>query len=631
MLSDINNSKEVIKNRMLKHALIYWGIKNTEDLDPAVKLILEALSSELYNLGNEIKDTQVRILEKIANLLAPDFLTSPNPAHAILHAAPVEPTELLTPTTHFFAQRKISSKGNEVLDTDLDIFFTAVDSVLLFDAQITSIVTGGNLFTYDTSFNKQLTLRSKGRLTENNTLWLGLRVNPKIEDIQNLFFCFDWRNLESKLAHRIYQLLPLTKWYIGDKEIKTTPGIRYAVPQKEEGAQNNADNYENIFLEYDLLSLMEKDIKHYYHQKFITISDAHSTKMDEGRETYPASFKNVFADNDLQKLNEKLVWIKIVFPAAMEQEFLNEIFIYPNAFPVANRQVNDLKYRLKGGSNIIPLKTGDFDQFLSVKSLSDEMHQYKSVPYRKGEEEQSGTYTLRKGGVERFDVRNARELISYLLELLRSESAAFSAYGYDFIATTLKEMNQKISLMEQKTKGYINNAAEVPNYIIVKPFEGNDMMYAEYWTTLAEVANNLRAGAKLQLGKGVKVKGDTLSLMTTTIGGKNRLRPEERLNAFRYGMMTRNRIITKEDIRNFCYFELGDRISKVEVERGFEMSANSKEAFRRTIDVVLTPFHSDALKSDEWNVLCEQLKSKLGTRSGMSNDYRIVLRMSGHE
>lgn len=623
MRSDINNSKEVIKNRMLRHALTYWGIKNTDDLDPSVKLILEALSSELYNLGNEIKDTQVRVLEKVSNLLAPDFLTSPNPAHGILHAAPVEPVEVLNNTTSFFAQRKIASKQNEILDTTLDIFFTPVDAVQIFDAQIAYIASGGNLYSYDGNFNKQLVLRTRGSLVERNVVWLGIRINPKIEDIRNMFFCFDWKNLESKLANRIHQLLPLTQWFINEKQIETQQGINYAPGVDER------DRYERIFLEYDLLSMMEKDIKNFYQSKYISIASTGSASINELKQSYPPSFNKVFAENDLLKLNERMLWIKIVFPAAMLQEYLDEIYIYPNAFPIMNRQVNDLKYRLKGGSNIIPMKTGEFNQFLSVKSLSDETHIYKSVPYRKMEEEQSGTYTLRNGGVERFDTRNARELISYLLELLRSESAAFSAYGYDFIATTLKEMDQKITLMEQKTKGYINNSAEVPNYIIVKPFEGFDMMYAEYWTTLAELANNLRSGTKLQLGKGVKVKQDSLSLMTTTIGGKNRLRPEERLNAFRYGIMTRNRIVTKEDIRNFCYYELGQRISKVVVERGFEMSENSKEAFTRTIDVILTPLDTDALKSKEWELLCEQLKSKLQSRSGMSNNYRIILKEDG--
>lgn len=624
MLSDIGNSKEVIKNRMVRHALTYWGIKHTEDLDPIVKLILEALSSELYNLGNEIKDTQVRILEKVSNLLAPDFLTAPSPAHGILHAAPIEPKELLTNTTGFYAQRKIAVKQNEAPDTTLEIFFTPVDSVQVFDAQVVYMATGGNMYLYDGAFNKQQVMRAKARNMETNTLWLGLKVNQKIDDLSNLFFYFDWKNMEPRLAHSVYQLLPLTKWYLSDKSLKTEQGIRYQDTSK------GRDSYENIFLEYDLLSLIEKDIKDYYHPRYVSLDGGLPGSLAELKQTYPESFKNSFAENELMKLTDKLLWIKIVFPAAMQQEYLDDVSICCNAFPVMNRQLNEMKYRLKGGSNIIPLKTFDYNQFVSVKYLSDETHQYRAVPYRKMEEEQSGTYTLRNGGVERFDERNARELISYLLELLRSESAAFSAYGYDFIATTLKEMNQKISLMEQKTKGYANNA-EVPNYIIVKPFQGEDMMYAEYWTTLAEMANNVRAGTKMQLNKGIKVKQDSLMLMTTTTGGRGRLRPEERLNAFRYGIMTRNRIITAEDIRNFCFYELGDRITAVNIERGFEMSANAKEAFTRTINIILTPVESADLKSREWEVLCEQLRSKLQSRSGMSHNYRILLQAAAVE
>lgn len=618
MSSDINNTKEVIKNRMLKHALTYWDLKNTDDLDPAVKLILEALSLELYNLGNEIKDTQVRILEKLADLLSPDFLTAPHPAHALLHATPVEPAEVLSETTSFITQTKISSKQNEELDTQIDIYFTSVDAIQLFDAQINYMAAGGSLYAYDSSFNKHLLVRSKERFTENNTLWLGLKINPLIEDIQNLTFCFDWKNQEEKMVAQVYQLLPLTKWFIEDKEIENKSGIQYVAHD------HSIDEYQNIFFSYDLISIMEEDIKSYYNHKFISIS-ATGFVLNNLKQNYPPSFTSMFLENDLKKLNEKLLWLKVVFPDAKKQHFLEEVHVYPNTFPVMNRQVNDLKYRLKGGSNIIPLKTGTLDHFLSVKSLSDDQQQYKSVPYRKTDEEERGTFTLRNGGVERFDNRNARELISYLLELLRSESAAFAAFGYDFIAGTLKEMNQRISLMEQKTKGHAGASVEIPNYIIVRPLEGHDIMYAEYWTTLAEVANNLRSGTKVQQLKGVIIKQESLVIMTTTTGGKNRLRPEERLNAFRYGIMTRNRIITKDDIRNFCFYDLGDRINKVEIERGFEMIQQKNKAFRRTIDIKLTPSNRERPDAETWKLLCDQLKSKLQTRSGVSNYYRVMV------
>ncbi len=620
MFSGVTNSKEVIRNRMLKHALNYWNIKNTEDLDPIVKLILEALSAELYNLGNDIKDTEVRLLEKIANLLAPEFLTCPNPAHAILHAMPVEAQEVLTETNHFYTQKKISSKQDETLDKSIDVFFTPVDKIRLFNAGISCLATGNNLFAFDPNYNKQLSAQTTGgSRAENNVLWLGLTIDDKIDNINNLFFYFDWKNLENKLSNLNYQLLPLSKWYLNDDEIGTTEGIPY---EKKTG---NDLPGRDLSIDYDLLSLVENDIKNYYERKFITISDDLHKNINELKQPYPPAFKNIFSEPDLQKLNKKLLWFKIVFPAALQQGALDEVYVYTNTFPVMNRQLNDLKYRLKGGSNIIPLKTTGMEQFLSVRSLADERNQYKSTPFRKMEEEEAGTYTLRNGGVERFDGRNAKEFISYLLELLRSESAAFSAYGNDFIASTLREMDQRIALMEQKTKVIANSSAEIPHYIIAKPYEGNDMMYTEYWTTFAETANALRAGTKLQEYNGIKIKADTAFFITTTAGGKNRLKPEERVNAFRYGLMTRNRIVTKEDIRNLCLYELGNRISKVSVERGFEMSEHPKQGFLRTIDITITAMPAERLNNDAWQVLFDQLKSKLQSRSGMSNHYRILL------
>ena len=620
MFSGVTNTKEIIRNRMLKHALNYWNIKNTEDLDPIVKLILEALSTELYNLGNEIKDSEVRLLEKIANLLAPEFLTCPNPAHAILHATPVEARDILNDTDHFYTEKKISSKQDETLDKVIDVFFTPVGKITLFNAAVMCMVTGNNLFTFDADHNKQLTAHTQaGSRIESNVLWLGLTVDEKIDNIHNLFFYFDWRNLEHSVSNLNYQLLPLSKWYLNDEEITITAGIPY---EKKPG---NGSSQKDLSFDYDLLSLIEKDINNFYERKFISILDERHTNVNGLKQTSPAAFKNIFPEAGLQKLNTKLLWLKIVFPAALQQGSLDEVYVYTNSFPVMNRQLNDLKYRLKSGSNIIPLKTTGMEQFLSVRSLSDEKHQYISTPFRKMEEEETGTFTLRNGGVERFDERNAKEFISYMLELLRSESAAFSAYGNDFIASTLREMDQRIALMQQKTKAVANISAEMPHYIIAKPYEGNDLMYAEYWITLAETANMLRSGTRLQEYNGSKIKSDSLFLMTTSAGGKNRLKPEERVNAFRYGLMTRNRIVTKEDIRNLCLYELGNRISKITIEKGFEMSAHPKQGFMRTIDITITAAPSEKLDHVGWEVLFDNLRSKLKSRSGMSNHYRLFL------
>src|SRR4051794_5015674 len=129
----MNNTKDAITGRMVRHALRYWGIKSPDELDPVVKLIMEALSSELYQFSNDIKNSETRILEKISDLLAPDLLTCPRPAHGILHALPAGPSEELTPNSHFSTQRKVASKPDGPIDSTLDLYFTPVETVHILD------------------------------------------------------------------------------------------------------------------------------------------------------------------------------------------------------------------------------------------------------------------------------------------------------------------------------------------------------------------------------------------------------------------------------------------------------------------------------------------------------------------
>ena len=79
-------SKESIKARMLQNATKLWGVKNVQALDPVVKLLIDAFSTEVFKANNEIQNVNGRILEKLARLLTPAKYTHPNPAHAIAFA-----------------------------------------------------------------------------------------------------------------------------------------------------------------------------------------------------------------------------------------------------------------------------------------------------------------------------------------------------------------------------------------------------------------------------------------------------------------------------------------------------------------------------------------------------------------
>lgn len=620
MFFDSDNSKEAIKTRMLRVALSYWETKNTDDLDPLVRLLMDALSAELYDVINDIRNAEGRILEKMAHLLAPDLLTAPSPAHAVMHALPAEPSEILSKDDQFYFEKKIASKHDGPLDTSVDLYFTAVNKLKIFDSKISYIFSGSNLFSFDENSNKLLTGTALRGLQSNECcIWLGMNLHPRITKIKGMTFFFDFKNIDTAVADFFYQFLPLAKWYIDDREIAVHPGIRQ---EENTGKEETEPGMTNA----DVMHSLEKNINNYYEKKFVTIADDEFEAETEDAKPYPDVFKNSFPPPVLQKVTGKPHWIKIVFPTNVQQEILNELTVKSNAFPVMNCKLNELRYRLRSGRNIIPIPNVANERFLAVQSFTDGTTTYKATPVKKSSEDEPGTYTLRTGGLERFDSRNGKELIQYMLELLRSESAAFSAFGHDFIATTLKEMNQLIALMEQKTNATINDATEIPNYIIVRPVENQEMMFVEFWSTNMSLGNNLRSGTKLQQSSGISVRPDSLMLLTSTIGGKDKLKSEEKLNAFKYGLLTHDRIVTVEDIRSFCFYELGSRLVNVTVKRGFVISDNPKEGAKRTIDVILVPANK-MRGNEEWDQLCDQLKSKLQVRSGMSYNYRVLSKM----
>ena len=45
---------------MLRNAMDYWGTTNINDIDPMVKLLIEALSTELFSVSNDVKNLENR-------------------------------------------------------------------------------------------------------------------------------------------------------------------------------------------------------------------------------------------------------------------------------------------------------------------------------------------------------------------------------------------------------------------------------------------------------------------------------------------------------------------------------------------------------------------------------------------
>jgi hypothetical protein len=208
---------------------------------------------------------------------------------------------------------------------------------------------------------------------------------------------------------------------------------------------------------------------------------------------------------------------------------------------------------------------------------------------------------------------------------LRDEAVAFSAYGYDTVQIEAQHFSQRVNNLERLLTNQNGAVRELPHYLLVSPHEEFDTLEVSYWTTDCEDANNLHVGTELQPYDITYLSGHQPVLLTTTSGGQNRLRAANQLDAYRYALLSHDRIVTNEDIRAFMKAELGPLLSQVTISKGVMVGTPAKQGFVRTIDINLTPAESTLLSQEEWESLCDGLKSKLVSRSAQVSQYRLFV------
>jgi hypothetical protein len=85
-----------------------------------------------------------------------------------------------------------------------------------------------------------------------------------------------------------------------------------------------------------------------------------------------------------------------------------------------------------------------------------------------------------------------------------------------------------------------------------------------------------------------QLKSQTVVLLTETLGGSEEQKGQiafRRINM----LTTRDKIISLEDVKNYCRMILKDELREVRVRRGTMISNKPKEGFVRTVEVEIIP------------------------------------------
>lgn len=617
----MKDSKEKIKNRMIKNASRLWGYHDTEaesSFDPLVGMLMGALAHELENISDEINNSESRVVEKLISLLTPEPIVGALPAHGILRAQPHQPVFDIHPSAHFYLTRKVKSPADPNRLEDQTIFFTPAGSYKLFNGQVKYIATGRTLYQMDKEGYKETFSEAQiSSVREHDTIWIGLEFNTDPESFSGLRLFFD---LRSELHEEtFYQSLERAKWFINETPVMFSRGYGW----DEDTLRKDIDAIWK--LEMDISAKVCSHVNLFFRKKFMSLTGNADASHFISREKFPPAFQSVFDGDSLNKIKEKCTWIRVEFHQALPDEILENIYCSLNCFPVLNRRLIEFAHSARDQINIIPLKTEN--AFLDMESVSNS----KGIPYSlksftQVREMEKGSYILRQGGVSRFDSRNAVEILNYLIELLRDENAAFTVLGTDMVSSNIREMNQIIARLEQKLKDTTIHK-ENTSYLMLKALPNDETVFVKFWSTDGVLANNLKPGTSLNLYSGSDIKQESVRLLTATFGGRDRMDTEDRLNAYRRALLSKDRVVTAEDIKAFCIEHFGNMLDKVTVNKGLTVGATSDSGFIRTIDITIwLSKKRSQLTEDELLFLKEDLKVKLEERSANIMPYRIFIK-----
>ncbi|WKN41293.1 type VI secretion system baseplate subunit TssF [Tunicatimonas pelagia] len=571
--------RDKVKQRLLKTAAELWGYDEIEleELDPLVDLLFGACAVQFEKTARELHQSRTRTLKQLASLLLPEALTIPTPAHAVLHVRPLEPQQIITTEQQFIASQEVVNPDNLAKPEKKDVFFSPALNTTLVNGDVRYLAFGRKLLQTAGVLPREVLLSAsdKASALPTQSLWVGLEFPSKLSSIDDLTFYFDWKNQPDAAYYR--SLLPSTQWFLDGQPIRTRSGYAPVKVRHRTDTNEWQDQLPNVS------EVLEQQALQSYQTSFITVNQLTGLASST---PYPTVFSSVFDTESLATLPKTITWIEVRFPQLMPAEVLSNTVCAINCLPVTNRRLirSNRPYRVGKLLNIIPLPTTDY--FLTIRQVTtDSGVAYRNVPFQRFKTLEPNTYAIREEGVSRFDQRNATEFSNHLLDLIRDENAAFEALGSSRVVQDIKAIKQLISRLERQIAASTKNP-DVEHYLALNA-ERDENVWVEFWSTLGATANRLPSGTKLQPYKSNDFQANDLLLVTPSHGGRDKPSDTEKVHSFRSALLSRDRLVTEEDMKAACYARLGDLIDSVTFGKGVRVLPRSNQALERTLDITI--------------------------------------------
>ena len=605
-------TKRSILRRMLRTSAQQFGVKNADLLDPLAILFVESLAEEVYKLSDEVGNIESRMLETLSGMLCTDISLSAHPAHCILHAIPEESNNTLAKETAFVLDDKQQlPKGVKELT-----FYPVCDTPIR-KGGVRYMIHGGLCFQIENDHTKTMFARSRNtEFARTNSFWIGLELDEAVDTLKDLSFYFDFSGLPNKEEY--LRLLPFMTWKLNGKKIATRQGLYTTNTKKQE------ESATDLFEEWRTSERIDNAILDLYNKHFQTVIDDVNVSVE--KIPFPAELVDYFPPHLPEDFKQPLLWLEIDYPSKLQATVIEAMSVCINAFPIANKCLHNKMLDMNHFLQVIPLETGNHESLLSVHSVTDALgRNYFELPFNDTAEQQNKTYSLRRGGYERYSKREQREYLDNLIHLLETRSSVNTDATPDDDEEAMLSAVHNLARHLRKAMLETKEKAEIQHYILIDEPDENEVFFVKYWTTHGEQGNQLKQHTMLDCASlDIPIDASSVFTLSATVGGKYAPQATDRQILRKKAMTDRTILVTNDDIINFCESEWGGWMEKATVSKGIMENPKDRLTFLRTTDITLVPLKGNDAVFGKFEI--ESFRQKLQKNSPATFKYRVFVK-----
>lgn len=593
--------------------------------DPLVYMILGSAASEFEKISIDIHSSWGRMLEQLAHLLTPEVQTGPQPSHGVAHARALD-TETFT-----FCRDQMIAAGHK----DRDIFLSPSGEFRISQGDVRYLHLGDSLYEVDDSCFKNLVDKVKVKGISPFDAWIGISL-PEDERLEDLHFFWEWEY--SRLGIEPTELMLTSRWEHDGKSLEMELGLS-PVKNDERTTYSIAD-------EFLAARKVEEEVNRFYNDRFVRLTLPQGGTLK--REAFPDELRSLYDPGTSDKMPSNLVWIKVQFSEScfsashsgqssisLARELAGQASCLINCFPVINRKVLDRTYSLNPSVNLFELECSGFFHGIESVVSSRLRKEYVQLPFMKILDDdvvENRSYAIRKAGVNRFDERNGTDLLRLFIRFMREESYVFSAMGQGVVSNNIRAIQKALNDLEGKlnrNQGLDKDGkptGQPPVFIAFPPGESESVIVT-YWESEGFRGNFIPSRTPLSLYSDSAWDEKSICLISETLGGHDPHTEMARLHEFKSALITRNRVVTKADIKALCLSELNEELASVEVLPGIEVGSGPKAGLIRVMEVHLHPVGN--VEATHWQYLRQKLEKQLNDQAATLVPIRV--KVSGVE